>query len=233
MHDRPSGCVDTRRPLSNSGQTARDRGPECPANCRGNGTHLLRSSWSRKGYRAHATSKVVPIPIPVLHMPYPARGWSRGSHAPAAIRPERLSAIDRQGANRGRVHSPARTGRGTNRRPTCDRESAAPGSSGGSSLDRRRQRSTRRRPVRLPAARVLSPRLTPSREHICSWLCDLPDPVAVAYEAGSTGLGLARSLAAADLDRQRASRAPPQPLGPTCHRGGYVPAGLLEPGAAS
>ena len=45
-------------------------------------------------------------------------------------------------------------------RPTCDREGAAPGSSGGSWLDRLRQRSTRRRTVRLPAARVLSPTRT-------------------------------------------------------------------------
>jgi transposase len=39
-------------------------------------------------------------------------------------------------------------------------------------------------------------RLTPSHEHIRSWLRDLPGPVAVAYEAGPTGFGLARSLAA-------------------------------------
>jgi transposase len=42
-------------------------------------------------------------------------------------------------------------------------------------------------------------RLTPSHEHIRSWLCDLPGPVAVAYEAGPTGFGLARSLVAAGI----------------------------------
>ena len=38
-------------------------------------------------------------------------------------------------------------------------------------------------------------RLTPSHEHIRSWLRDLSGPV--AYEAGPTGFGLARSLTAA------------------------------------
>ena len=33
-------------------------------------------------------------------------------------------------------------------------------------------------------------RLTPSHDHIRSWLGDLPGPVAVAYEAGPTGFGL-------------------------------------------
>ncbi|UYM06276.1 IS110 family RNA-guided transposase [Solicola gregarius] len=42
-------------------------------------------------------------------------------------------------------------------------------------------------------------RLTPSHEHIRSWLGDLPGPVAVAYEAGPTGFGLSRSLAAAGI----------------------------------
>jgi len=42
-------------------------------------------------------------------------------------------------------------------------------------------------------------RLTPSHEHIRSWLGDLPGPVAVAYEAGPTGFGLARSLTAAGI----------------------------------
>ena len=46
---------------------------------------------------------------------------------------------------------------------------------------------------------LIKSRLTPSHEHIRSWLQDLPAPVAVAYEAGPTGFGLARSLAAAGI----------------------------------
>ena len=42
-------------------------------------------------------------------------------------------------------------------------------------------------------------RLTPSHEHIQSWLAGLPGPVAVAYEAGPTGFGLARALEAAGV----------------------------------
>jgi transposase len=42
-------------------------------------------------------------------------------------------------------------------------------------------------------------RLTPAHEHVRSWLSDLPGPVAVAYEAGPTGFGLARSLIAAGI----------------------------------
>lgn len=39
-------------------------------------------------------------------------------------------------------------------------------------------------------------KLTPSHEHIRSWLGGLPGPVAVAYEAGPTGFGLCRALRA-------------------------------------
>src|SRR5215212_8906446 len=42
-------------------------------------------------------------------------------------------------------------------------------------------------------------RLTPSYDHLRSWLADLPGPVAVAYEAGPTGFGLYRSLTAAGI----------------------------------
>ncbi len=42
-------------------------------------------------------------------------------------------------------------------------------------------------------------RLTPSHEHILSWLSDLPGPVAVAYEAGPTGFGLYRALTEAGI----------------------------------
>ncbi len=42
-------------------------------------------------------------------------------------------------------------------------------------------------------------KLTPSHDHIRSWISGLPGPVAVAYEAGPTGFGLYRSLTAAGL----------------------------------
>lgn len=42
-------------------------------------------------------------------------------------------------------------------------------------------------------------RLTPSFEHVESWLRELPGPVAVAYEAGPTGFGLYRHLSAAGI----------------------------------
>lgn len=41
---------------------------------------------------------------------------------------------------------------------------------------------------------LLQSRLTPSHEHILTWLRDLPGPVAVVYEAGPTGFGLYRRL---------------------------------------
>ena len=41
---------------------------------------------------------------------------------------------------------------------------------------------------------VTRARLTPSYEHIQSWIADLPGPAAVAYEAGPTGFGLYRAL---------------------------------------
>jgi transposase len=41
--------------------------------------------------------------------------------------------------------------------------------------------------------------LTPSYDHITSWLRDKPGPVAVAYEAGPTGFGLYRHLSAAGI----------------------------------
>jgi transposase len=46
---------------------------------------------------------------------------------------------------------------------------------------------------------LLQAKLTPSYDHIRSWLGDLPGPVAVAYEAGPTGFGLYRRLAAAGI----------------------------------
>ena len=43
-------------------------------------------------------------------------------------------------------------------------------------------------------------RLTPDHGEIISWVRSLPAPVAVTYEAGPTGFGLARSLAAGGID---------------------------------
>src|SRR3954454_21543528 len=42
-------------------------------------------------------------------------------------------------------------------------------------------------------------KLTPSHDHIRSWLRELPGPVAVAYEAGPTGFGLSRALTATGI----------------------------------
>lgn len=42
-------------------------------------------------------------------------------------------------------------------------------------------------------------RLTPSHDHILSWLGELDGPVAVSYEAGPTGFGLYRALTAAGI----------------------------------
>jgi transposase len=42
-------------------------------------------------------------------------------------------------------------------------------------------------------------KLTPSFDHIRSWVGDLPGPVAVAYEAGPTGFGLYRHLRSAGI----------------------------------
>ena len=46
---------------------------------------------------------------------------------------------------------------------------------------------------------LVQAKLTPSHDHIRSWLGDLRGPVAVAYEAGPTGFGLFRSLTAAGI----------------------------------
>lgn len=46
---------------------------------------------------------------------------------------------------------------------------------------------------------LVQAKLTPSHEHIRSWLGELHGPVAVAYEAGPTGFGLSRSLNAAGI----------------------------------
>ena len=42
-------------------------------------------------------------------------------------------------------------------------------------------------------------KLTPSYDHIRSWITGLPGPVAVTYEAGPTGFGLYRDLIAAGI----------------------------------
>ena len=46
------------------------------------------------------------------------------------------------------------------------------------------------------AAELFRTTLTPSYDHVRSWLADLPGPVAVTYEAGPTGFGLYRHLIA-------------------------------------
>lgn len=46
---------------------------------------------------------------------------------------------------------------------------------------------------------VFSERLLPSNEVVVSWVAKLPGPVAVAYEAGPTGFGLARACEAAGI----------------------------------
>ena len=46
---------------------------------------------------------------------------------------------------------------------------------------------------------LLQARLTPDHGQILSWVNGLPEPVAVAYEAGPTGFGLQRHLAAAGI----------------------------------
>ena len=46
---------------------------------------------------------------------------------------------------------------------------------------------------------LIQAKLTPSHDHIRSWLQDLQGPVAVAYEAGPTGFGVSRALAAAGI----------------------------------
>jgi len=46
---------------------------------------------------------------------------------------------------------------------------------------------------------LVQAKLTPSHEHIRSWIADLPGPVAVTYEAGPTGFDLCRSLTAVGI----------------------------------
>jgi transposase len=49
------------------------------------------------------------------------------------------------------------------------------------------------------SGQVWSRRLPPASEAVLSWVRSLPGPVAVAYEAGPTGFGLARALQAAGM----------------------------------
>jgi transposase len=49
------------------------------------------------------------------------------------------------------------------------------------------------------AGRQWSQRLVPAGEEVLAWVRRLPGPVAVAYEAGPTGFGLARTLTAAGI----------------------------------
>ena len=66
---------------------------------------------------------------------------------------------------------------------------------------------------------LLQARLSPDHDHIRSWIRQLPGPVAVTYEAGPTGFGLARILnadgircvvaAPSKLPRRSDARPPP------------------------
>lgn len=47
--------------------------------------------------------------------------------------------------------------------------------------------------------KTVTARLVPVREVVIGWVRQLPGPVAVTYEAGPTGFGLARAMAEADL----------------------------------
>ena len=47
--------------------------------------------------------------------------------------------------------------------------------------------------------RVFSQRLVPANDVVLGWVAQLPGPVAVAYEAGPTGFGLARGLTVAGV----------------------------------
>ena len=49
------------------------------------------------------------------------------------------------------------------------------------------------------AGEIATVRLSPKSDAIVAWIGSLPGPVAVAYEAGPTGFGLARALAAAGV----------------------------------
>ena len=63
---------------------------------------------------------------------------------------------------------------------------------------------------------VFQQRLSPDHGEIVAWLGDLPGPVAVADEAGPTGFGLARALAAAGITCEVA--APSKLIRPTGDR---------------
>ena len=47
---------------------------------------------------------------------------------------------------------------------------------------------------------VFQRRLCPDHREVLEWIGSLPAPVAVTYEAGPTGFGLARALDAAGID---------------------------------
>ena len=49
------------------------------------------------------------------------------------------------------------------------------------------------------SGQVARHRLSPTFQGVTDWLAELPSPVAVAYEAGATGFGLARQLTAAGI----------------------------------
>ena len=62
-------------------------------------------------------------------------------------------------------------------------------------------RSIRASAIDMVTGELVETSLPPGEGHrpVLDWLCRLPGPVAVAYEAGPTGFGLARALAAAKV----------------------------------
>jgi transposase len=61
-------------------------------------------------------------------------------------------------------------------------------------------RSVVGRGLDVQTGEVLRARLTPAHAEVIGWLRSLPGPVQATYEAGPTGFGLARALAAAGID---------------------------------
>jgi transposase len=53
--------------------------------------------------------------------------------------------------------------------------------------------------IDFETGQVFSERLVPCPDLVVAWVGRLPGPVAVAYEAGPTGFGLARALGAAGI----------------------------------
>src|SRR3954453_22252117 len=88
-------------------------------------------------------------------------------------------------------------------------------------------RSVVGRGLDVQTGEVLRARLTPAHAEVIGWLRSLPGPVQATYEAGPTGFGLARALAAAGIDCVVA--APSRLLAPSGGRGETEPRGPVAP----